>query len=54
MVVGTQVGLANFLAEVLLLVQVAALIVDLMATGLEIAKLVTGRTIVIVVVSEAI
>lgn len=44
----------NFLAEVLLPVQVVALTVDLMATGLETAKLVTGRTNAIVVVSEDI
>lgn len=50
----SQVGLVNFLAEILLQGQVVALTVDLMAIGLEIAKLVTGRTNAIVVVKEVI
>lgn len=48
-----RVDLVSILVEVLLLGQVAASTVDLMGTGLEIAKLVTGRTSVIGVVKEA-
>lgn len=44
----------NIWAEVLLLDLDAALTVDLMATGLEIAKLGTGRTSVTAVGREAI
>lgn len=43
----------SILEEVLLLDQGAALIVELMATGLEIARLGTGRTSVIAVGSVA-
>jgi hypothetical protein len=43
----------NILVEVLLPVQDAASIVDLMVIGLETAKQVTGRTNVIVVGKEA-
>lgn len=49
-----QVALVNFLAEILLRDRVVALIVDLMAIGLEIAKLAIGRINVIVVVNEVI
>lgn len=49
-----QVVLVNILAEVLLQDQDAASIVELMATGLEIARLGTGRTSVIAVGTEAI
>jgi hypothetical protein len=48
------VVLENIWAEVLLRDLDAALIVALMATGLEIAKLETGRTSVIVVGKEVI
>jgi hypothetical protein len=50
---GVLVDLVSILEEVLLLDQGAALIVELMVTGLEIARLGTGRTSVIAVGSEA-
>lgn len=49
-----QVDLESLAAEVLLQVQVVALIVDLMAIGLEIVRLGTGRTSVTAVGSEVI
>lgn len=48
------VGLVSILAEVLHLDQVAALTVELMAIGLEIVKLVIGRTSVTAVGNGAI
>lgn len=47
------VVLVSISEEVLLQDQVAALIVELMATGQEIARLGTGRTSVIAVGNEA-
>lgn len=49
-----RVDLVSILVEVRLLDQGAASIVELMATGLEIVKLGTGRTSVIAVGSEVI
>lgn len=46
-------GIGTMLVEVLPLALVAVLIVALMAIGLEIARLVTGRISAIVVVKEA-
>lgn len=50
---GVLVDLVSILVEVLLLDQGAALIVGLMAIGLEIARLGTGRTSVTAVGNEA-
>lgn len=50
----THVTLVSTSEEVLLLEQDVALTADLMVTGLEIAKLETGRTSVIAVENEAI